>query len=196
MKKLFLLILVCFIFTSCDFLPIITEVIIAIASQNQEAPNTEASNSSNTEETIPSSKEDVPAKALEYAYKYCHADTKYQLGGQDKLRTIKVDCSGLVINCYLYAIEGTKFTLPFSDTTSALLYSTYTTRVESPRPGDLIFMGPENSKKIDHVGIFVKKEGNKIWFIDATESYNVKERYYESTNKKIKGFGIMRLENK
>ncbi|MBQ1972514.1 MAG: C40 family peptidase, partial [Treponema sp.] len=133
----------------------------------------------------------------EYAKWYCQEDTKYVYGGQDPIpRVLKVDCSGMVINCYKYAVENTKYKLPFNDTTAANLHSTFSIRTDTPQPGDMIFMGETNSSKISHIGIFEKKVGSTIYFIDATDGKGVSQRSYDKSNSKIKGYGQIKLVQK
>lgn len=137
------------------------------------------------------------AEHLNTQKRYCNEDTKYVYGAQDPIpRVLKVDCSGMVINCYKYAVEGTKYKLPFDDETAATLHSTFSIHTTTPQPGDMIFMGDANSSKINHIGIFVKKSGNTIYFIDATEGKGVSQRSYDKSNSKIKGYGQIKLEQK
>ena len=108
----------------------------------------------------------------------------------------------MVINCYIYAVENTKYELPFKDengkidTTAAKLHSTYSYHTDTPQPGDMIFMGEANSSKISHIGIFVKKSGSTIYFIDATDGKGVSQRSYDKSNSKIKGYGQIKLVQK
>ncbi|MBO5730683.1 MAG: C40 family peptidase [Treponema sp.] len=150
--------------------------------------------------------ESIVARVYEYALKYKDADTEYKWGGQDPLRAIQVDCSGLVIRCYQYALEGTGFSLLQPDMSSAYMYENAATLVplEQLRPGDLIFMGEKNSANITHIAIFSRAEGNTIYFIDSTEksaegkapSVNgVTERSYSRNDKRFKSGGIMQLKH-
>ena len=148
----------------------------------------------------------IASRVYDYAVKYKEADTEYQWGGQDPLRAIKVDCSGLVIRCYQYALEGTGYSLLQPDMSSAYMYENAATLVplEFLRPGDLIFMGEKNSSNITHIAIYARAEGDKIYFIDSTEkaaegkapSVNgVSERSYSRTDKRFKSGGIMQLKH-
>lgn len=139
-------------------------------------------------------------EALEYAKKYTIIDTEYFLGGQDWLRAIKIDCSGLVVNCYAYAVKNTQYTLPFADAAVINFYDKWTKITETPRPGDLIFMGDPTELKPTHIAIFVKEDNEFIYFIDATskpeEGINgVTERYYPKNDLRFKSFGAMLLSN-
>ena len=146
---------------------------------------------------------EIRRKALDYAIKYKEADTEYEWGGQDPLRAIKIDCSGLVIRCYEYALQGNSlYKLPFSDTTVKNLYNEFSFKIDNPTPGDLVFMGEENSDKVTHIGIFVKiDENDNVYFIDSTlkdsngdgidDINGVTERFYKKNDKKIKSYGIM-----
>jgi hypothetical protein len=140
--------------------------------------------------------ENIAQKALQYAVEYAQSDTEYQLGGQDLLRTIKIDCSGLVVNCYKYAVMDTDYSLLFQDAAVIDFYSKWTIKTENPRPGDIIFMG--NSDVPDHMSFFVKEENGSIYFIDSTlkenESINgVSERNYPSNDARFISFGVMKL---
>ena len=70
---------------------------------------------------------DAPAEIAERAFKFAElyeeADTEYDLGGQDPARSaIKIDCSGLVVMSYKYAVVDTKYQLLESDMTAAYMY--------------------------------------------------------------------------
>ena len=141
----------------------------------------------------------LAASAFEYAKKYAAADTEYKYGAQDPLRAIQVDCSGLVIRCYRYALQNTGYSLIQSDMSSSYMYENASIPTTSPRRGDLIFMGEENSSKISHIAIFDRFEGDQVYFIDSTSQgkiNGVSERHYAKTNKKIKAYGIMKLKQK
>ena len=148
----------------------------------------------------------IAARVYDYAVKYSEADTEYQWGGQDPLRAIQVDCSGLVIRCYQYALEGTGYSLLLPDMSSAYMYENAATLVplEFLRPGDLIFMGEKNSSNITHIAIYARTEGDTIYFIDSTEKSSegkapavngVTERSYSRTDKRFKSGGIMWLKH-
>ena len=192
MRKILLVFCLCFLFVSCEFLPIIGEILIEL--NNASNQNTESDYSEDT--TDDTTIDHIRKKALEYAQEYCRVDTEYYYGGQDMIRAIKVDCSGMVINCYKYAIANTGYKLLFDDTTAANLYSKFSDHTTNPKPGDLIFMGDTNSKTVNHIGIFVKKQGSTVYFIDATEGKGVAERNYDINNSKIKGFGSMKFSVK
>ena len=101
---------------------------------------------------------ELGGRVIEEALVYTQIPTYYATGGQDMARGIKrIDCSGLVINCYKNALKGTDYTLPFNDTTAYNLYAEYSTPTNNPEPGDLIFMSYDSY--IDHVGIFTEIRG-------------------------------------
>jgi len=139
---------------------------------------------------------EVREKALEYARKYIELNAEYWWGKQDPLpRTIFVDCSGLVINCYQYACEDFGYRLLFNDTTSyGLLNYTIPLSQNTLTPGDLLFMG--DGGVVSHVAMFVDKDGTKITFIDSTykpeENINgVSERYYAKDDPRFISYGRM-----
>ena len=141
----------------------------------------------------------IAKSAFEYAKLYAASDTVYVLGAQDPLRSIRIDCSGLVIMCYRYALQNTGYSLIQSDMASYYMYEHACTRTNSPRRGDLIFMGDANSSKISHVAIFDRFEGNQVYFIDSTSvgrDTGVSERHYSRSDRRIKAYGIMKLKQK
>jgi len=142
--------------------------------------------------------EDIKDRVVYYARKYEEADTYYKYGGQDPLRAIGIDCSGLVVMCYKYALEGTGYTLIKSDMNTTYMKDYASDVTYNPEPGDLVFMGDANSSKINHVGIFVKKIGSEVYFIDSSSSGStgVYERHYSEFDKKIKSYGVMKLKRK
>ena len=118
---------------------------------------------------------------------------KYEWGARDFYYSGEgVDCSGLIVNIYLGAIEGTNYKLLFDDATVVDFLNEYTVSIQTPEIGDLIFMG-ENA--ITHVAIFSHSIGNKLYFIDAYSVTGlVGERFYLSSNPKIKSFGRLLLK--
>ena len=139
----------------------------------------------------------LAASAFEYAKKYAAADTQYKYGAQDPLRAIQVDCSGLVIRCYRYTLQNTNYSLVQNDMSSSYMYQHASIPTTTPRRGDLVFMTYNNST-VSHVAIFDRFEGNQVYFIDATDQGKgkcVTERHYSKTDKKIVGYGIMKLKS-
>ena len=197
-RSIILTLIILFSFTSCElieFFEYIDYIYVATSSSSSSNPSQEPENNSKPTVTPDSdSIEQIQSRALEYAKRYCNEDTKYVYGAQDPIpRVLKVDCSGMVINCYKYGIKGTNYKLLFDDTTSSDLHSKFTNHTTNPKPGDLIFMGDKNSSTINHVGIFVKFDNEYVHFIDATEGIGVSKRKYEKSNKKIKGYGEMKF---
>jgi hypothetical protein len=140
---------------------------------------------------------DIAKRALDHAIEYSNAGTKYEFGGQDMLRAIKIDCSGLVVNCYYYAVTGTNYYLPFHDAAVINFYNQWSVATVNPRPGDLIFMGDDRSKP-SHMGFFVRKKGGNIYFVDSTlkaeENIDgVSERYYPENDGRFLSFGVLLL---
>ncbi len=136
--------------------------------------------------------EEVRVAALKYAHKYEELGAEYEWGAQDPLpQRLAVDCSGLVVRCYQYACRDYGYVLLFDDMTAAGMQN-YSIKIDTPEPGDLIFMGEEGI--VSHIALFERREGNIIYFIDATEIpeqniNGVTERSYESTNPKFISFG-------
>lgn len=162
---------------------------------------------SSDDEAILASRE-IAERAFRFAEQYESADTEYSWGGQDALRTIKIDCSGLVVRCYSYALSGTEFSLVLPDMSSAFMaeHATKKVSLSSLRRGDLIFMGEALSDNVSHVALFEKIEGNRIYFIDSTQKdtngdgvddiNGVTRRSYLIDDKKIKSGGIMLLKQR
>lgn len=100
---------------------------------------------------------------------------EYEWGGQD-VAPRGIDCSGLVVNVYHYAATVHGFGLPFADSTAADLEARYSVPVQSPAPGDLIFMGeppdpdlaPADARPVTHVAIYESEAAGMITFIDST----------------------------
>ena len=198
LKKYFIvlfLIITSLLFFSCDFIFIVDDIIDIL--QNEETSDNSSENSdykTTVSDKIPTS---IKERVVYYATLYRDSDTEYKYGGQDPLRSIKVDCSGLIIRCYQYALEGTEYELLRNDMSSSYIYESASNYVTEPEPGDLVFMGDTNSSKINHIGIFTKKIGNTIYFIDSTEyAHGVSEHSYDINNSKIKSFGEMKLKLK
>jgi hypothetical protein len=145
---------------------------------------------------------DVRARALEFAQLYARSDTEYVWGAQDPLRVIRIDCSGLVVMCYKYALVDTAWDLPFDDATAADMHDHYSRETKDPLAGDLIFMGEAGEAEISHIALFKEKKDGKIYFIDATEKdaegdypavNGVSERNYPEDDQRFKSFGILQI---
>jgi len=149
--------------------------------------------------------EDVRARALEFAERYARSDTEYEWGAQDPRRVIRIDCSGLVVMCYKYALVDTAFELPFDDATAVAMHDHYSRETQDPLAGDLIFMGEAGEAEISHIAVFKEKKDGKIYFIDATEKDaegdyppvdGVSERTYPEGDLRFKSFGILQIINR
>lgn len=137
------------------------------------------------------------------AEKYSKKDTLYKQAGKgEDDKNILIDCSGLVVSCYNKALEDTDYTLPFYDATTALLYNVFTSPTTEPNKGDLIFMTFKDDKTVSHVGIVEEVKGKNVYFIDATPNEEnksgqaVNKRKYKLDDKKIIGYGVMKLNKK
>src|SRR5574344_545537 len=66
---------------------------------------------------------EIAQRAFNFAELYEQYETVYVLGGQDPARSaIKIDCSGLIIMCYKYALVDTKYQLLENDMTANYMY--------------------------------------------------------------------------
>ena len=153
---------------------------------------------------------DAPAEIAERAYRFAElyeqSDTEYELGGQDSLRAIKIDCSGLIIMCYKYALVDTKYQLLLSDMTANYMYQNASTHIDKAdlKKGNLIFMGEVNSNSVTHIALFDKLENGRIYFIDSTQKDTngdgindidgVTYRDYPENDSRFKAFGRMRVK--
>lgn len=149
--------------------------------------------------------EEITARAIRFAELYRGSETQYAWGGQDAVRAIKIDCSGLVVMCYKYALVDTGYSLPFSDASASGMYADFSRSVPigELRQGDLIFMGESDSSRITHIAIFDRIENGAVYFIDSTQKdtdgdgvddiNGVTERNYEVSDKRLKSFGIMQV---
>ena len=147
----------------------------------------------------------IAKSAFEYAKLYVASDTVYKLGAQDPLRSIQIDCSGLVIMCYKYALVNTKYQLLVSDMTANYMYTNASTHIEKAdlKKGNLIFMGEPGCTSVTHIALFGKHENGRIYFIDSTQKdtnndgvYDidgVTYRDYPEDDARFKAFGRMRV---
>jgi cell wall-associated NlpC family hydrolase len=135
----------------------------------------------------------IAFNALEYAKEYVNADTQYEWGGRDPLRSIKIDCSGLILRCYEHAVSNTEYSLPFKNATVSTLFNNWSIATDNPRAGDLIFMGDDKNDP-SHISLFVRNDGINIYFIDSTlkpeDNINgVSERFYMIDDYRFLSFG-------
>lgn len=181
MKKIYYVLFIVFILIGCKNNPEVTCNLIA-------APNA------------------VANRAYSFAELYEASQTEYKLGGQDPVRSIiRIDCSGLIIMCYKYAIVDMQYELLETDMTANYIYENASEIIskEQLRKGDLIFMGEEGSTEITHIALFHKIENDYIYFIDSTQKDinndgindidGVTYRFYPKDDKRFKSFGIMLL---
>ena len=148
---------------------------------------------------------EIAARALFFANEYKNRDTIYEWGGRDGLRSIGIDCSGLIVRCYRYAVsEQTGYSLTFENATVKTLFNKHSIKTDNPVAGDLIFMGDENESFPTHIALYVKIVDNDIYFIDSTKKdtpdgkniNGVTERYYHKTDKRFKSFGKIKILKK
>ncbi|MDR1908587.1 MAG: C40 family peptidase [Spirochaetaceae bacterium] len=144
--------------------------------------------------------EDVALRAENGARLYCAADTRYLWGGQDRLGAagpLKIDCSGLVVNCFRTAAYEAGYELPFADASVGEFLERYSVPIRSPRPGDVVFMGAPRQSPT-HMGIFVGRDAHQIWFIDSTikpeeQIDGVSLRSYPEDDPRLLSFGRLLL---
>ena len=141
---------------------------------------------------------EIISRAFKFAELYEKEDTVYEWGGEDPLRnTIGIDCSGLVIMCYKYAMVDTEYKLLNEDMTAQNIHDYASTKksVGTVQKGDLVFIGPEGSKEITHIGFFEKYEDNIVYILDSSSDSNgVHYNSYSVDSKKIKGYGRMKVK--
>lgn len=141
---------------------------------------------------------EIISRAFKFAELYEKEDTVYEWGGEDPLRnTIGIDCSGLVIMCYKYAMVDTEYKLLNEDMTAQNIHDYASTKksVGTVQKGDLVFIGPEGSKEITHIGFFQKYEDNIVYILDSSSDSNgVHYNTYSVDSKKIKGYGRMKVK--
>jgi hypothetical protein len=113
----------------------------------------------------------IRESAVFFAQKYVQRNTVFEWGGRDFLEkkdVLEIDCSGLIVRAFQYAVKNTKYTLLFEDTNVSSLYTYFTVFIDIPTPGDLVFMGTEPNNPPTHMGIFVGIDEDNIYFIDST----------------------------
>ena len=153
-----------------------------------------------TGERVTDCPDDIAQRAFRFAELYAGSDTGYELGGQSPLRSaIMIDCSGLVVMCYKYAMVDTRYSLLLDDMSAAYMYE-HTSRsipLAQVRKGDLIFMGESGSSNISHIALFDEEKDGNISFIDSTEKEGingVSRRSYPKNDGRFKAFGVMLLQ--
>ena len=165
---------------------------------------------SGTESDAP---DEISERAYSFAELYAQSETEYRWGGQDPLRSIQIDCSGLIVMCYKYALVDTKYQLLLSDMSANYMYTNASSHIDKSdlKKGNLIFMGPthEDDKdadenEISHIALFEKTENGRIYFIDSTKKDTdgdgvvdidgVTYRNYPQNDKHFKAFGRMRVK--
>ena len=150
--------------------------------------------------------DEVSERAYSFAELYEQSDTEYHFGGQDPVRAIQIDCSGLIIMCYKYALVDTNYQLLVSDMTANYMYQNASTHINKAdlKKGNLLFMGEANSSSVTHIALFEKLENGRIYFIDSTQKGTngdgindidgVTYRDYPEDDSRFKAFGRMRVK--
>ena len=142
----------------------------------------------------------VRERAVFYAMEYVNRGTSFELGGRSLLEqqgNLELDCSGLIVRVFQYAIRNTKYRLLFNDTNVSSLFSYFSIPVEEPTAGDFIFMGFGGTYP-SHISIFVRMENDNIYFIDSTllptqGIDGVSLRYYKKHDFRFLSFGRLLL---
>ena len=75
------------------------------SNTQQDSPEKDASKPNSNAVNIIDCPAEIAQSAFEYAVLYSKADTVYDWGGQDPLRAIKLDCSGLVTHILSLLME-------------------------------------------------------------------------------------------
>ena len=84
---------------------------------------------------------EIGSKVVSYAYQYVNANTKYVWGGRDPLHKeiVNIDCSGLVVQCYRYAIaDNIKYDLLFRDANVQDMFKYYSVFTDTLSAGDIM----------------------------------------------------------
>lgn len=119
--------------------------------------------------------ESIRLKAYKSALYYCENNIPYEWGGNyyiEPSRSIGVDCSGLIINNYIYAIKGSQYKLSFNDVTASQIYNNYSSSIDTPVRGDLIFWR-DGDGNIYHIALLDRREGDYYYFIDSTSTNDI-----------------------
>ena len=119
--------------------------------------------------TITEAPESIRRNIVFYARQYAERETAFMMSGRPFLERnglLMIDCSGLIHRVCQYAVNGTRYSLLFSEATVFTLYANFTSSVDKPEPGDFIFMGERNPPV--HMAIFIYEDDDHFYFIDAT----------------------------
>ncbi len=154
MKKYFIVLLTILILTGCTFSFV----------NDEEFYGTNIDSTSLVNDII-------REKAYFAAETYLASDMEYKEGGDDVIyvppyTTRGIDCSGLIINVYKYAVEGSNYSLPFTDKTADEMYKYYSDDIDSPQKGDLIIWTYNNDHAY-HIALFEKTEDGYYYFIES-----------------------------
>lgn len=127
--------------------------------------------SDDEKDTLPAN-DIIREKAYFAAEYYLNSGMEYELGGSDQIYvppytdTRGIDCSGLIINVYTYAVEGSNYSLPFTDQTADGIYHNYSVDIDTPQKGDLIIW-TDNNDHAYHIALFKKTENGYYNFIES-----------------------------
>ena len=203
MKKIFLvgLMAVGVLFTSCDF-------VVSVAGEIFKEAIGAGSSSSGFIKPSPGDSKTIKGRAYNIAVDYVNQYTKYQSGAMGRA-AIPFDCSGLVTRCYVDALQGTGYKLPYNyskngHASAQQIYDSAVKhiRYEDLQKGDIVFLNfNRNSNRVTHVGIFVDKlTSGEFRFIDASDysSYEkvVDFRKIDRYDRAVIGFGEMKFVNR
>lgn len=127
----------------------------------------------------------------------CYIGVPYEWGGQSFWwqEDAIVDCSGFVINVYKEALQDSRWSLGFDDTTADGLYRDHSRPTEDPQPGDLVFFRGEEGRMV-HVAIYLGQGDGELVIIDASslpETNKVMVRRIPCDREDLAGFAVMEL---
>ena len=135
--------------------------------------------------------QDLRAQIVNYAKQFVGG--RYRYGGTSLQSG--VDCSGFVINVYKEALQDSRWSLGFDDTTADGLYRDHSRPTEDPQPGDLVFFRGEEGRMV-HVAIYLGQGDGELVIIDASslpETNKVMVRRIAADRSDIAGFAVMEL---
>lgn len=116
-------------------------------------------------------------RAFYAAEAYVDEYIEYDLGGDETIYvppydSRALDCSGLVINVYNYAVTDTIYNLPFDDKTADEIDKEYSYSIDEPETGDLM-VWTDNGEAF-HIAIYWKTEDGYYYFLESNDPVELK----------------------